>query len=515
MLNFPIPYPEELIYSTVARAGIRQGIVSPKQLLDEIYGNRKVIATLDLPNQLKHIVRWLPAAYNVETIAYRHTLFPLYALFIPEERRKRCLAWMAGESQGALHLAMGVTASIVKVPGHVRYCPGCLREQRSAVGEYFWQREWQVAGVECCERHGELLNAAFTRPLIDHHRYHAASPETCPLFSQKPVCAQSARVLAQVRQILRQRPAVSPRFEQWSTHYRALAQRYGCIRGQSQVDHAAISEAVSATWSSQFLRQYGLGMDGQADNHWLQTIFRKHRKSFSYLQHIIVHEALLPELWSINEVIDRVRDLPVQPMAIMPEGIKVGASLDLTQDQLDWIKILDEWPPKTARAVKPALYARLYRHNRLWLKQANRDHPRAGTVKRKPRIDWPQRDLNYLKKLREIFRFLRVNTSGPRQSQTFLLKRLGKCSTLEKKLHRLPRTRRLLERYSESVAQYQVRRLQNAWQALQHNFERPPRWRLLRCAGLSEIRLTNTAWDYLNGLEDNYDNAAYQGNRGQ
>ena len=46
MLNFPIPYPEELIYSTVARAGIREGIVSPKELLDDVYGNRNVIATL-------------------------------------------------------------------------------------------------------------------------------------------------------------------------------------------------------------------------------------------------------------------------------------------------------------------------------------------------------------------------------------------------------------------------------------------------------------------------------------
>ena len=235
MLNFPIPYDKELLYSTVARAGIRQGIVSPKQLLDEIYGNRKVIATLDLPNQLEKVTRWLPPAYNVETLAYRHTLFPLYAPFIPEERRKRCLAWMAGESQGAIHLAMGVAASIVKVPGHVRYCPGCLKEQGRAVGEYFWQREWQVAGVECCERHGELLNTAIPRPLVERHRYHAASPEACPLFPQKSVCARSVKIQDQIRHLLQQRPAVSPGFEQWSVHYHWLAQQHGFIRGQSQI----------------------------------------------------------------------------------------------------------------------------------------------------------------------------------------------------------------------------------------------------------------------------------------
>src|SRR5690554_8213900 len=104
MLNFPVPYPEELIYSTVARAGIREGIISPKELLLEMYGNRNVIATLDLLNILWRISRWLLTGYSVEVIAYYHTLFPLYAPFTPEESRKRRLAWMAGESRGAVHL---------------------------------------------------------------------------------------------------------------------------------------------------------------------------------------------------------------------------------------------------------------------------------------------------------------------------------------------------------------------------------------------------------------------------
>ncbi|MGP9676905.1 MULTISPECIES: TnsD family Tn7-like transposition protein [unclassified Halomonas] len=512
MLNFPNPYPEELLYSTLARAGIRHGILSPKQLLDEIYENRKVIATLDLPNQLEKVVRWLPHSYDLETIAYRHTLFPLYAPFIPEERRKRCLKWISGESQGAVHLAMGVAASIVKAPDHIRYCPECLKEQKLSVGEYFWQREWQVAGVECCERHGALLNTAFTRPLKDRHRYHAASPDACPLFPQKPVCDESVRILGQARQLLLQGPAISPSFEQWTVHYHCLARQHGFIRGHSQIDHTAILEALSVKWSAKFLRRYGLGIEGQAGNLWLQTIFRKHRKSFSYLQHIIVHEALLPEFWRIGDVIDCVRNLRVQSAVARPTKANVEATLDLTQDQLEWMKALEEWPPKAARAAKPALYARLYRSERLWLKQVNRDQRRARTVNRKPRVDWEQRDRHYLAKLREILRFIRANLSGPRQSRTHLLKRLGKSSALEKRLHLLPRTKRLLLRYSESVAQYQVRRLQNACYELQQNFEHPPRWRLLRRAGLSEMRLTNEARDYLNGLEKSP--TAYQENQG-
>ncbi|EHP6676264.1 TniQ family protein, partial [Escherichia coli] len=83
MRNFPVPYSNELIYSTIARAGVYQGIVSPKQLLDEVYGNRKVVATLGLPSHLGVIARHLhqTGRYAVQQLIYEHTLFPLYAPF--------------------------------------------------------------------------------------------------------------------------------------------------------------------------------------------------------------------------------------------------------------------------------------------------------------------------------------------------------------------------------------------------------------------------------------------------
>lgn len=51
-----MPYPDELLYSTIARASVRIGIVSPKQLLDEVFNNRKVIATFDMPSHIESIV---------------------------------------------------------------------------------------------------------------------------------------------------------------------------------------------------------------------------------------------------------------------------------------------------------------------------------------------------------------------------------------------------------------------------------------------------------------------------
>jgi hypothetical protein len=65
------------------------GIVSPKQLLAEVFDNRHVIATMDLPNYLENIAHWYADElnYNTERLAYEHTLFPIYVPFTIESRR--------------------------------------------------------------------------------------------------------------------------------------------------------------------------------------------------------------------------------------------------------------------------------------------------------------------------------------------------------------------------------------------------------------------------------------------
>ncbi|MGE4126279.1 MAG: hypothetical protein AB7E59_13630, partial [Pusillimonas sp.] len=93
-----------------------------------------------------------------------------------------------------------------------------------------------------------------------------------------------------------------------------------------------------------------------------------------------------------------------------------------------------------------------------------------------------------------------ANEQGPRRSRTCYLRLLGNLSTLEKNLHQMPRTSAFLAVNSESISQYQIRRLQNAYAELRNLFESPPKWRLLRNAKLSEERMTGSARQYLEVL---------------
>jgi len=505
MLNFPIPYPNELLYSTIARAGIRHGITSPKQLLDEVFeGNRRVIATLDLPSHLSSVLQQLPASFSLEALAYRHTLFPLYAPFIPENRRQRCFQWMAKHSQGSIHLAMGVAASIVKTPRHIRYCPACLKEQRQQYGEYFWERSWQAPGVACCSRHGMLLSSRFVRPQAERHQYWPATPENCPLFPQKTASSKHRIIAEKVLELLACEPAQSATTDQWTQHYQGLALHAGLTRGKSQIHHEVVLERLLEFWGADFLQSIGLPMS--ADDHcWLRGIFRKHRKSFSYLQHVVVHAALKEgDEWKMTDVLKHIRSLPEGQKPINKAKSKLGPRQE-SADQAAWLTLLATKTAKKARQTDPALYARLYRAHKDWLLSANRALKQPILTDRRPKINWELRDNNYLQRLQQISEFVLASNDGPRRSRSFWLKRLGGPSTIEKKLSQLPKSKLFLNENSETVPAFQIRRLKNTYEQLRKLMKYPPRWRLLRRSGLSEQRLTPLARAFLEKLEREQD----------
>jgi hypothetical protein len=57
----------------------------PMQTLDELFGDRSVVASFDLPGQLQAVVERLPEEMGLDapTLVMSHTLFPYYTAFQP------------------------------------------------------------------------------------------------------------------------------------------------------------------------------------------------------------------------------------------------------------------------------------------------------------------------------------------------------------------------------------------------------------------------------------------------
>jgi hypothetical protein len=76
-MYFPRLYPDELLYSGIARCRVHLGIGSHKTLLYMLFGDSKVAAITDLPTHLTALAN--NTGLDAANVIVRHTLFPLYA----------------------------------------------------------------------------------------------------------------------------------------------------------------------------------------------------------------------------------------------------------------------------------------------------------------------------------------------------------------------------------------------------------------------------------------------------
>ena len=494
-----MPYRDELLYSVVARYGVHFGITSPKQLLDAVYNNRKVIATTDLPNHLSIIAKHYTDCnhnYDVDYLAYKHTLFPLYASFVPENRRLKCLRLMAATSQGAIHLALGVAASRIKQAPSLRYCPQCLRLQQERYGEYYWKRLWQISGADCCLLHGELKEATVERHASHRHQFYAACPENCPVSRQNKASTGSQVVATQVEKLLSRSSVKSADLEQWTAYYRFLAEQNDCCRGQF-IKHEKIAERVLGSWSKKWLAEHRLTIE-KSESCWLKGIFRKHRKSFSYLEHIVVLQSFLSPTWDINDVLDDVCKLKIESEHHMVPLLS-DMSIELQQEyQQNWTLLVKQYGVKEARKQKQggAIYAWLYRHDKTWLLKFNSQY----RIYPKPinnRVNWQQKDILTVRELITMLNHYELRLDTQKMTRNWYLKQLKSPATVEKNLYKLPLCNQFFMRYCETTTEYQIRRITKIVAQLKMPLIDLKRWKILRLSGLIEERLKCGTRDFL------------------
>lgn len=492
MLGFPLPYEGELMYSTIARHGVHSGITSPKELLREVFGNTNVIATTDLHGYLNQISRLYPSACAItpRLLLYKNTLFPLYAWFNGENRRLKLAKQLTSDVKTTVHLSTGFAASRVRQPAFLRYCSICIEEQIAQHGECYWHREWQVAGVDCCPKHGQFRSSDVPRTSKMRHRYWPALNETCSDQPQANSSWQSRVLQPSIHQLLNISESKAPSLEQWGCYYKSLACDFGMNKGQ-HVSHEQIADRVHSFWSQHWLSSHNLALT-DSEFCWLRAIFRKHRKAFSYLEHLVVLHAFLGSKFSVQEVLASVAK--TSPPKTMFKRLVVSAAPSvLSENRARWLCGLKRLGTQGARKMGlAAIYAWLYRNDRDWLLTVNRAFSRRQRHAQR-RVDWCERDKTAVKRFIRIMNKAEIELTGPKRSMVWYLNQSANKSTIEKNLELLPLCKRFLAVYPESVWEYQVRRITAVVADLVNAHEDIKRWVVLRQAGLSEERLTPQA----------------------
>lgn len=181
---FPAIYPDELLYSIFARYHRHRGSSSPSQTAEELFGRPHAIASIDFPGHLSALSHRLPRKqrYDPDELIAQHTLVPYLTAYSTMEQREKVVEGMKQRGTEGLALMLGLVASRVVAPKHLRYCVTCQADMMTRCGELYWRRCHQLPGVLVCPDHGDLLHeSSVDLTLENRHAYIAAHIAVCPM----------------------------------------------------------------------------------------------------------------------------------------------------------------------------------------------------------------------------------------------------------------------------------------------------------------------------------------------
>lgn len=97
---FTNPYPDELLYSAVARYHFYSGNIDCKDTLEELFGSRSVISSVGIGSYFSFLATQLGDHYSVESLLANHTIYPYYAPFLSKERQQEIIEDIKGDGKG-------------------------------------------------------------------------------------------------------------------------------------------------------------------------------------------------------------------------------------------------------------------------------------------------------------------------------------------------------------------------------------------------------------------------------
>lgn len=154
---FPTPYPDELLYSQLARYYTKSGYMAYTYAAEELFVSKTVRPDMNFlnvftPDALRMITRDMP----MEDVVLKHTMFPYYGRFLPLERRQRAFQALVS-MQGNYHHLLPIPTRKGNSARCLRYCPMCADQDRQKYGETYWHRTHQMIGLAVCPEHGCYL----------------------------------------------------------------------------------------------------------------------------------------------------------------------------------------------------------------------------------------------------------------------------------------------------------------------------------------------------------------------
>ncbi|MCM3623681.1 TnsD family transposase [Brevibacillus borstelensis] len=289
---FPRMYPQELLYSILARYHDRSGNINYKTTMNDLFGSMTVCATVELPSGIEELVKNQPVCSQITAadLVHQHTLFPLYSAFLPPDQAHMVYASMLKLDGKDIYNRVGLMASSIKSNTKFKFCPLCSIEMLQTYGEMYWNRVFQVPGMVCVKHGTWLEDSNVMMKLHNKHVFVAANAINCSLetigyISSTDILNKYRLFVNDIEKLLENN--YPKRDLKW--FYRRYHERLkivGLANVKGRVYHRELKKSFVNFYGTEFLDL--LQSNVPAEGGWLSDIVRKHRKSFHPIRHLLL-----------------------------------------------------------------------------------------------------------------------------------------------------------------------------------------------------------------------------------
>lgn len=153
MIYLPEIYPDELVYSWLARYYVKTGYIRHSFISEELFECKTTKPSIEFINQYApNVYQDIIKKISMEELIEKHTMFPYYGRFLPLKKRIKAFKSLKRMNTNINNL-LPIPKKKDNTKRYLKYCPICVENDRKKYGETYWHRIHQLRGIAICSKH--------------------------------------------------------------------------------------------------------------------------------------------------------------------------------------------------------------------------------------------------------------------------------------------------------------------------------------------------------------------------
>ncbi len=296
---FTDPYKDELIYSAIARYHFYTGNIDFKDTLEELFGKRSIIPSLEIGSNFQMLAKNLGRHYTEGKILRENTIFTYYEPFLPLARKQEIVNDIYRGNGGSIYTRLGIVAGSICNKFDIYYCPLCANQEVTKYGEAYIHREHQLQGVFICPHHGvTLYKYIFDKSIVSRIEYVR--------LEQKQLCLEADNsnnefkdkylMISQSAYYLLNNDLSSISKEKVLDRYKNLLCERGLATSSKRIKQRELYEEFISYYGEKFLGTLESQLDNNNEYNWLRVITRNQSRDVHPLRHILLINFLCKDI---------------------------------------------------------------------------------------------------------------------------------------------------------------------------------------------------------------------------